>query len=203
MPFQAAPNVVEVEMRFTQDGQKVENVFHVERDDSDSPAGRLTVATYFLDWWTAEMQTLVAAEVQLREIFVTDLGVEFGGTSTLVPLTTTTGANVNGAMPNHVTLAVSARTNRSGRSYRGRSYFIGLTNNVVTGSRVSSAAVAAIQAAYNTLQTTYIEQGVLGVLSRRNAGVVRPTAVLEPIVQWVIVDDAIDSQRRRLVGRGQ
>lgn len=202
MAFQPAPDIMEIEMRFTQDGQKIENVYHVERDDSDSPAARLTVATFFYDWWAAEMQPLVAAEVQLREIYVTDLGTEGGGTSTFVPTTTTTGANVNTSMPNHVTLSVSARTNRSGRSYRGRSYFIGLTQNVVTASRVSSGAVAAIQAAYNTLQNTYIEQGVLVVLSRRNNGAERLAAVGEPIVQWVIVDDVIDGQRRRLPNRG-
>ena len=203
MPFQPAPEIVQVEMRFTQEGQKLENVYHVARDDSDSPAARLAVAAFFYDWWVAEMQPLVAAEVTLREIFCTDLSTEAGGTSTFVPTTTTGGANVNGPMPLNVTLAVSARTSKSGRSYRGRSYFVGLTRNVVAGSLVTGAAVAAIQAAYNALQSTYIEQGQLVVLSRRHAGDLRPVALGEPITTWVVVDNAVDSQRRRLLGRGE
>jgi hypothetical protein len=190
-------------MRYTQDDQKIENVFHVQVDTPESPATRLQVANFFYDWWVGAMQTLVSTAVVLREVYVTDLGSATGGTTTLVPAEFTGGANVNEPLPNNVTLAIAARTTARGRSYRGRSFVVGLTRNVVEDSRYTNAAVVAVQNAYNALQGTYIEQGQLVVLSLRTAGFPRSSGAITPITGWVVVDNVVDSQRRRLPGRGQ
>ncbi len=204
MAFIPVPNAVSVEMRFTQDGQLVENTFGVITTDGDNPSTRLAIATAFYNWWAAEMQTLVSSTVLLREVYVTDITDEAGGTTAFIPSVTTGGANVNPPLPNGTTLAVSARTNARGRSYRGRSYFIGLTENVVDHNRVTPAAVEAIQAAYNTLGPDYLEvNGTLGVISRYANKNPRSVGVITPITGWVITDDVVDSQRRRLPGRGQ
>lgn len=203
MQFVPVPNCVQVEMRFTQDGQKVENVFHVEKDGPDQAGTRLTVAGYFYQWWTTEMAPLINDQVQLREIYVTDMSAQNGGSTTYVPIATTYGASVQDPLPNNVTLAVSARTSQRGRSFRGRSYVVGLTRNTVLHNRFNDAVVTAVQNAYNTLINDYIEQGQLVVVSKVSGGVPRTEGVTTPITAWVVVDNVVDSQRRRLPGRGE
>lgn len=203
MEFVPFNEVMQVELRFLQDSEKVENVFYVSRDDPGNPTVRQTVAEWFYQWWANAMAPLVSTTVNLREIYITDLTTQFSGTTSYVPAINTGGSNVNDPMPNNTTLCVSARTNARGRSYRGRSYFIGITRNVVVANTVTQAAVDAIQDAYNSLISEYIVQGQLVVASRVSEGVPRTVGVATPITNWVIVDRVVDSQRRRGPGRGQ
>ena len=106
-------------------------------------------------------------------------------------------------MPNATTIAVKKNTGRAGRSYRGRVYHVGLTEIQVQDNRITPTATAAINTAYSTLITRYTAINCEWVVaSTQNNNVPRVVGVATPIV-GVSVDPVIDSQRRRLPGRGR
>lgn len=202
MPFQPADDVVSLEFRFTWQGQKVENVTHFFKESfTPGDMGPLAAAAY--DWWVNDLSTQVSSTVQLREVYVTDLRTADGPTATYAPATISGGSNVNESVTNNTTLCLSLRTSARGRSRRGRLYHIGLTENVVTDNRVSVAARNGLTTAYGNLLSVATDEGwAWSVLSRQNAGVLRPIASAATITAVLFVDDVVDSQRRRLPGRG-
>jgi len=203
LAFVSTPGGLEVVMNYLQSAQKLANVFHVQVDDPTSGTVRQQIAQAFYDWWVAEMAPLTSGAVELTDVLVRDIENELGGQYTLVPPTLTVGALSEEALPNNVTLAVAARTALSGRSYRGRTYFVGLTDNNVIANETPTDFVTSVQNALAALQNTYIEQGVLAVLSMVNNKTPRVAGVLTPIIAWLVTDRIVDSQRRRLPGRGR
>lgn len=112
------------------------------------------------------------------------------------------------AAPNNCSMCVSFRTGLSGRSFRGRNYVPVLTNSEVTGNMIDATWAAAIVAAYNDL-TFPANIGILPggwewvVLSRFAGGVERSVGVFTEITNVLVTDLVVDSQRRRLPGRGR
>lgn len=205
MPFLATPNGIQVELRFTQDGQRVENAhWFMGPTMNPTPAELETVADMVQLWWEEEVQPIQSNTVNLREIYVTDQSVVDGETFTYSPTVSTTGANVNAPLPNNVTVAISFRTSRRGRSFRGRAYVIGLTANQVAASHLTPAAATAWVAAYDSLVNRAALAGFqLCVCSKIENGNPRMGGLLTPVNDALITDDTVDSQRRRLPGRGE
>jgi hypothetical protein len=78
-----------------------------------------------------------------------------------------------------------------------------MSESNTSGNQVSTTQRAAILEAYNALLTAVSGLGYdLSVLSRVQDGVTLTTPVLTPI-NAVVMDSDIDSQRRRLTGRGR
>lgn len=206
MPFIPVPNGVQVEMRYGYLGERVENVFWVFVDDEPAPtvATMSTIAGIFYSWWNTHVKTIQSANATLREIYCTDQSAQNGGAFTYTTNLPADGANVQEPLPGNVALCVSLRTAQRGRSYRGRSYIVGLTENQVQGNLLTSASASAWLAAYdalvNELNTPPYQ---LAVCSRFTAGAPRVAGVLTPIIDAALVDNVVDSQRRRLPGRGQ
>jgi hypothetical protein len=211
MAFVPANNTVLAEVRMQMDGQKIENTLYFQQVAFDSDMA-ITLALGLIDWWTSFYAPLVAVEVQLREVVVTDLETDTGFQITQVPTTLTTGGITSSdALPNSVSLAVSFRTANRGRSFRGRNYIAGLTHSQVSDNTVDDTTVAAWQAAYTELLTVASDAGVNWVVVSRFHGVdpdtgdpiPRVEAVVTPVVTVVVVDNVVDGQRRRLPGRGK
>jgi hypothetical protein len=201
--FQAAPNVAQVEMRFTQQGQQVENVYHVDVPDLVTPAMFDTIAGVFALWFSATVVADVSTGLSLNSVIVRDLQVDGG-----IAIEHTTGLPVAGhdpqeQAPMNVTAAVKWVTGHAGRSFRGRTYHLGLTHEQYVNSTLTGAMVNVLHNDYTLLLTETIALGnPLCVLSRRHAKAVRAQAIHTPIT-GVIIDNTIDSQRRRLPGRGR
>lgn len=115
-----------------------------------------------------------------------------------------TGGDSDSPLPSNATLCVSLRTGLTGRSARGRFYSVGATfGDVLTADVFTAAYVAAVVATIVAISTQAGAAGwTLVVLSRRNAGVALTAAVARPVTQIYAVDNNVDSQRRRLKGRG-
>jgi len=74
----------------------------------------------------------------------------------------------------------------------------------VIGNTVDGAVVLDLQAAYNDLRSLPFDNPWEHcVISRFNAGAPRTTGVATKVTSCVVVDPYVDSQRRRLTGRGQ
>lgn len=206
MPFVPTPNGAQVEMRYGYLGERVENVFWVYVPGAASPpvSDLEAIGGIFFDWWNDNIKTIQSANATLREIYVTDQSAQFGGAFTYSTGLPADGANVQEPLPGNVALCMSLRTAQRGRSFRGRSYIVGLTENQVSGNLLTAPAAAAWLAAYDEL-VNLLNTGpyILSVCSKRTGGNPRAQGVLTPVIDAVLVDNVVDSQRRRLPGRGQ
>lgn len=204
MPFIPVPNGIMVEVRYVWDAQRVENVFWCRSPNAVPTVAELeTVAEQVFLNWAQYFQPWQTSMLSIREVYATDQSSANGSVFTFNDNLPTTGINVNEAMPNSTTLAVSLRTAQRGRSFRGRSYALGLTRNVVANNTVSAPAVVSILAGYDAL---IVQLGLLNIplaiCSRYALGDPRPFGILTPVVDALITDNTVDSQRRRLPGRG-
>jgi len=148
-----------------------------------------------LDWWVT-VRAGFSNTLQLVDITATSYDVDPGQQHTLA----CNGANCFGSNagepePGNVTSTVSWRTQFIGRRFRGRNYLpsfvIGDTNNDDT---IASATLVRLAVLAGSLLFSQDSPFVLAVFSRI-ANVVTP-------VSTAILENILDSMRRRLPGRG-
>lgn len=203
MAFIPLPNTAQVELRYLLDNQNVETTLYFTKAEGLSPDDLEGIGEGVRGWWLGLMQARLAQNIALREIYVTDQSDQFGGTATI-----TTGLPANGtastdAAPNNVALCVSFRTARRGRSYRGRNFVPGIPKGVVIESHVTDEYAAGVQAAYNALPASLGQLGYTWVIASRQVNSApRVVGEVTPVTAAVVIDPTVDSQRRRLPGRG-
>ena len=210
MPFVPVPNAALVEVRMLWDGQHVENTLWFE-GSSPLDGGSLTaLAEAVGNWWITFYRTNISSAVRLVEVFASAMDTNTSPTGTFVPSTPQVGTGGSEALPNNVSLTVSFRTAARGRSNRGRNYVVGLLDDQVNENTVDPLILADWIAAYSELIGVATALDLTWVVASRFSGVdgdgdpiPRVTGVTTPITAVVIVDPIIDSQRRRLPGRGK
>lgn len=207
MPFQPVPNGAQVVLKYQQVGQIMENIFWVRSDVPFEAADLETLASTFQTWWSDTYKSLQHPTVSLIEITATaedtDTGPQF-----ILPITGPNVGTASGnAEPLNATISIQHITALRGRSFRGRTYHVGLTSDqLLDAGHVLAATAASLRAAYDTLVTdihTVSATWELSVLTRFTNHLPRPAGILTPIVANGLADTALDSQRRRLPGRGQ
>jgi len=147
---------------------------------------------------------------QLSADLTLDSAVAFGLSSPTAPIgvwfpgTVVAGEVSAASLPNNVAYCVSKYTGSRGRSFRGRFFVPGIPENArETPSRVTSAYRSNILTACAGMLSNLITAGFPPVVvSWRTNGDWRTTGVATPITALGPVDDVLDSQRRRLPGRG-
>lgn len=210
MPFIPVANTVLAEIRMTADLQQVENTLYFEFPAAPTLASMQTLADDLQAWWIASYAGQIWSGVELREITLTDLTSSSGPQLTQVPPSGTLGDLSNPPLPTSVTLTVSFRTALRGRSFRGRNYVVGLVESQTTSANeIDSTTIAAWASTYTDLFAVAADAGVTWVVVSRFSGVdgsgnpiPRAAGVTTPVTTVVIVDNVVDSQRRRLPGRG-
>jgi hypothetical protein len=203
------PHVAEVSILFQDSAadSKCENTLYVE-DPTDA---------IFSDYVGFAAQVQGAANTHLLPVLTDDVllsgviiedqrSIPYAGL--VFPQTPAAGAVATGstAMPNQNALAVKKSTGVPGRSGRGRWFWpvwasVSLSNqNTVAAASANAwtAALAAMQAAIEG--GTYPCQ--VGIVSKQTGGAARASGVFYQITSWSVSDLTIDSQRRRLPGRG-
>lgn len=202
MAFQPAPDIARFTMVFTgPDSQSMVNVYHMETDPG-IPWDSFTLgstAELFYNWWAASMRAYVSNQTRLDYVEAVDLSVQGGAYErTIGPAIA--GSSTSPALAAHTTLSVKWSTGYSGRSHRGRTYHIGLTESQVTGNYIAPSAGATFTTAYNNLLPAVNAAGVrhLVVLSRFTNGGPRIWGVGYRIINASLVDLRVDTQRRRL-----
>lgn len=112
-----------------------------------------------------------------------------------------TGGSVQ--LPNNVTLCIKWTTENRGRSFRGRTYHVGLTESQVTDNEVVAVAMGQFTTAYGALLTDLATAGWPLVIASRYANNQPRITGVATLVTGFSIDPFIDSQRRRLPGRGR
>jgi hypothetical protein len=189
-------------MLFDWSGQTCVNVYHIYSESPLDSVARLSLAAAFVDWWDDELKAEVSSTVSLERVTVQGLDAETDPMSeytTGLPLQATSAA---ASAPNNCTFAVQWRTALSGRSYRGRTFHVGLTTTKYSSNLLTVPNQSTFTAAYGQLISDVTTEGyTLSVVSRYHNGTQRPSGIHTQIAS-VFVDRTLDSMRRRLPGRG-
>jgi hypothetical protein len=204
MAFVPVTNVAMAEMRMIWDGQRVENTLYFLGGGAWNTTQLGTLAFDLRGWWDTSIAPEISNTVQLSEVYITDLTTATSPTMQAPGGPAFEGGLAQPSLPNSVSLAVSFRTAGRGRSSRGRNFAIGLTEVQVSGNEVVGTAVDALIDAYEVLLGLPLPNTAQWVVvSRFTNGAPRTLGVAAPVTDVVIVDPVVDTQRRRLPGRGQ
>lgn len=202
--FIEVANCAMFELRFTLFSQKIENTLYFEEALSWSAASLQDQCEALADWWTTTLAEQFSTGLVLNSVAGTSLqafnapAVEYsipGGSA---------GTQIQQAAPGNVAVCVTFKTNLRGRSYTGRNYVAGIPLNQVTGNTVNADWCEDLRAGYNLLTDAF--GSVLGtwvVVSRYTNKLPRAIGISTPVRSVVMTDNNIDSQRRRLNGRGE
>lgn len=202
MAFQPVPNTAVADIVFSLHGQNVENVIHVTKTSPWSAADLASLAANIIAWWKANIRPITSVDLVLQRVETRDLSSEGGAFASVDCTTECGGQDIGLAQPGNVTVAIGLRTARAGRNYRGRLYHLGLTEAQTVGNVLAAGLAVTLDTAYTALLNTLTGLGWQWVVvSRVLDGVQRPVGVATPITN-VSVDSNLDSQRRRLQGRG-
>lgn len=202
--FSVMENTVKVELLFSLDGQKLENVFHVDVGHAPVLADVAIIGGAIVTWWNTHIKPITGGGISFNGIKFTNMESQDGFQveyNTGLPLigTRPTGKTA----PNNVTVAIRLGTQYRGRNATGRIFHIGLDDEVLSGSHLIAGFDGTLKTKYEALISGLLAAGgVLVVASQWLAGVRRPVALLQPVTS-VSVDNTTDSQRRRLPGRGR
>lgn len=201
--FIPVPGVARFELIFTAAGSRVENVYHVKKIATSWDVTSLaTVADKFIAWYDETLKSQVSSSVNLALVVATDHSSATGPRLEYTEGLPIAGSNAGVLLPNNATVAASWRTALRGRSYRGRTFHVGMTQSQVEGSNLAAGAQAALQLVYSNLMSAVNDSDhQLVVVSRFNQGTSRIIGAATPINN-VTIDPVVDSQRRRLPARG-
>lgn len=200
MAFQSVPESCEVSLNYLQNGVPMQMTF-----------GARKLGGYSL----AQMQQLAASvDSQVASLFrpiqtqdCAYVKTEVRGLESLNDLLTEANTNAGAGgqavsgLPNNVTIAIKKTSSDTGRSARGRVYWIGLTRNDLQADEnfITLGANAAIVTAIDGVRTACIAQGWVPVIvSRFSQGVKRSVGVTFEWLQTSNDDLRVDSQRGRL-----
>lgn len=204
MRFTKIPRTVQANIVMSYFGETVENTFYFT-DDTDFTLAEFgllgeTFAQWVGDVWAyGFVSTLLFDHVTLRDLTVADSYIAD------YPITVTATPATGAGMPGNVSLAIARKSIYAGRSKRGRIYLVGLSEAFVTGNTVDSTFIADHVGFLNGLDEYLADAAVpflSSIVSRINVGGITPTGTSTLIFRWEAVDGNVDSQRRRLAGRG-
>lgn len=205
MALVTIPGTMKCSFFYTLGGEQAMNRIYVRIGASLPSQGDCqTVANALDTWWEGNVQALISDQMAIREIEVVSIAEENGPQATFSAGFPLAGDSADPLLPNNVAWCISLRSGLTGRSARGRWYWCGLTENQVTGNLVlttpADSIVAAMQNLIDTIQSLSANVVIASFFS---AGVPRVGGPVTFVVtEALAVDQVVDSQRRRLPGRG-
>lgn len=203
MAFIPVPGVVEAELVYEQFGQIVENTLYFQYA-APADAGVLTdLCNYLIGWWTEQMASNINQVVTLLRVVATALDSDSAPSISITAPPDTSGEDTSEALPGNASWTISFHTAGRGRSSRGRNYVPGLSADGTSGNQVTSGFAANVRTAYENILTGAGAPDALHVVvSRYHNNAPRAEGLAVQVTSYVITDLNIDSQRRRLNGRG-
>lgn len=203
MAFIPVPNAVKVVITFSLAGQLVNLTLGLEKASAVSVSDLETAATGTQDWAVNELLPWLSSQLTLTGMEAYDLSSASAPVVAYSLATPHAGSAASPSLPNNAAAVISFRTDQRGRSARGRMYVPGIPQNVqASATTLGTAFVAALTQAgadINSYLTSVPFTHV--VISRYTNNAPRAVGTTEAVTS-VVMDNKIDSQRRRLSGRG-
>lgn len=202
MPFIPVANTMQTSLIFQYGTQRAQNVMYFEKDGPIVGADFDILGDAVRIWWNDNLKSIMDADYSLVQISMADLtyqdAIGFDYTQNL-PIA---GTDPGNALPSNVACCVKLVTGFRGRSFRGRQFLMGLTDTRVVGNTIQSGYVGGALAAYDALLGGGVPAGwTWVVVSRYHNNAPRSAGMTTPII-GVSIENVVDSQRRRLPGRG-
>jgi hypothetical protein len=203
LPFVPAINVADVQIVFELDGQICEVSQEVSATDL-TIAGLTAIGATVIGAWTSAVMPLLSADLRLDSVVVTDVSTATGPIHSTLPATLTVGGLSGMSLPGNCAICVTKQTAARGRSAKGRFYVPGIPSNERVGvNRMEPTWMTDFIAGLDDFFAALVADSFEPVIvSRVTAGADRGTGLVQVMTQYRVFDSVIDSQRRRLPGRG-
>ena len=205
MPFVPTPNVVQVDLLYQQQLELTQNTLYFKFDAGVTQPDCDALGDLIISVWSAEVRPNVSQSFILRALQFTDQTSLTGLGYTYAVGLPLAGARIGDCYANNCAVSMKFDTALRGKSYQGRIYMAGFLENDVSDNRVASSWLTAMTSAFTTIRVNaFGDAGAKQVVvSRRHNNAWRSQGVATEVNSTVFVDPTIDSQRRRLPGRGK
>jgi hypothetical protein len=199
-----AEGIIRLVPQFTWQGERCNYVLHYK---ADLPIVAQDLVQLAIGWnagWGLFAKAETSNTVNLDYLSVIDLSTNPLAQYDHVPSQPNAGTRASPSLPNNCSIACAHRTAQGGRSFRGRTYWVGLCEDQVTANALGASSVAGIINFWNNVRA--VDSGSAAdfwdqvILSYYAGGAVRPTPIATPVVSTSI-NPTMDSMRRRLPGR--
>lgn len=202
MPFIPTPNVARCAVRYILHNQSVVNTLWFRKDIGlqDPALAMADLGNAISSWVETNLLSQFSTDVFFADVTATS---QVSATApSVVTVADLSGLAVGGAMPGNVCWTLKFSTAQRGRSGRGRNYISGMRETDVTGNQVNTTWAGNIYAAYNTLISLPPDGWEWVVVSHYENLQPRIQGFAQTVLSASIVNYDVDSQRRRLTGRG-
>lgn len=202
-PKPNAPTVAKATMIFKEDTRAFENIFHFHKPTAWNVLELTQLATDLISWWNLNYKTAATADVSLTEVQTRKLDPA-DPLAADVPVTPPIqGTQPGQDVPADATMTMSWRTGKAGRRYRGRNYAVGLPELLrTTDDRMGSTYVNGLAGIAAALIHSILTAGEL-VVFHAPGDVPSTFDNTWDVVTTAVIENILDSQRRRLPGRGR
>lgn len=200
MAFQSVPGTAEVVISYLQNGEEMVNVLYAFKPGGYTLGDVTTLATNVdlsvaANWLPDQTQDTDYVSTLVR-------GLEFENDVEFITGTSAgPGTIVVGGLPNSVTFSVKKTSGLTGRSARGRLYWIGIPSSKLTADENVLEPIY-IGDVLNAVEAMRVSLATIGwqpvLVSRFTGGAKRLVGVTFPWVGVVAVNGVVDTQRRRL-----
>lgn len=193
--------MIKVVVTYGFDGVPSINVHFVLQRTPESPipdAELRSAANAFHVGYAQEWKHMMGEDWSIDNITGLDFSQEDGAqiqTNLTLPID---GSEITPEIPASVALVVSHRTDRTGRSRRGRTYLAGLTEGSTDGNTVDATAITRAGDCFDDIDTNLDSIDMDHVVySLYSEGVARAVPIATLITNRII-NNRVDTQRRRL-----
>lgn len=205
MPFIPVEDTAHIRIEGRADGQQSINDLYFRHSTGPIAAADMVgLVTAIRTWYTDTMAPLLNENWVATAVHGRDLTAPIAAVADL-GFTSVQGGVTGEAAPNNCSMAVSFRSGLAGRAYRGRNYVPMLTNSEVSGNYIDPAFATGIVDGYSEL---LFGGGALPagwvwvIVSRFLNNEPRVAGIFTEVFSVLVTDLVVDSQRRRLPGRG-
>lgn len=204
MAFIPTADGVRVSVEFTLFGQTVVITLWFK---GEAPATDTTLASLgtLLDTWvTGDLLPAMSADIAYTGLTLVAQDSSSAPALYMPKSPAVSGGRAATSMPGNVTYTIKFSTAQRGRSGRGRNYMPGISSDAVSGNQIAASLADEFVAAYQELADMLETDGnwTHVVVSHQEDNVPRLAGLAQPVTSYSYADYDLDSQRRRLAGRG-
>lgn len=196
MPTPVIPTAYRVTVIGDLFNQAVENVWYATGPSTFDSAEAASIAAIFQTAY-ADILLNLSQDFFVYQIDVQNLAGPASGTYTLAITGGINGGVVQDSLPGNVAFCIRLRSAIAGRRFRGRKFFAGLGEGDVIGNTYDIARadgiVTAVQDLIDALETAGNAMQIVSFVGETSV----------PVTTASYFDRIVDSQRRRLTGRGR
>lgn len=203
MANQPVPDTIGLYVRGTLLGQQVENTFYYNYIAVPDEAQLQSFADDVADHWDTNGIGNLPNGWTGREVYVRDLAAPITVQATSLGILGSVGIRSGDTMPSFVTLAIARQSGLTGRSSRGRIFWMGLAESDVAVNVVSGALATSIIDFLEDQDAIAVTAGFTPVVvSRFQNNVELTVPQTYPVAGWFARDLNVDTRRSRKIGYG-